>query len=190
MVDIRFCKGCGHPPHRPGECRAFNRAEERCPCPRDSYERSEDVSEIVQLNESNLDNEVALSNVPVLVDFWAPWCPACVQLNPTIERLARRLGGQAKVCKLNADHARRLVAAYRISALPTVILFVPGRTQQGTTEATRVVGGRSEGHFLELLTRHAGVVTEPVDVEPDWACAASELPADKGDDGPDITTIP
>jgi thioredoxin 1 len=70
------------------------------------------------------------STVPVLVDFWAPWCGPCRMLAPIIEQVADEFAGKAKVCKLNTDQARDTAVEFGISAIPTVILFKDGQVQK------------------------------------------------------------
>lgn len=81
----------------------------------------------IQLNADNFDAEVINSAVPVLVDFWAPWCGPCRVMNPVVETLANELDGKAKVAKLNIDDNVRLASRYGISAVPTFVIFHEGR---------------------------------------------------------------
>lgn len=72
--------------------------------------------------------ELALSSkVPVAVDFWAPWCPHCVQLGPILEELAESMEGEVKFVKVNVDDEPALAERYGISSIPTVKLFCSGR---------------------------------------------------------------
>jgi thioredoxin 1 len=98
---------------------------------------------IVTLTTENWQKEVVDSRVPVLVDFWAPWCPPCRQLSPTIDKLAGQYAGKIKVGKLNIDDAPEIAARYGINSIPRVFIFKggaqPRRTLTGlTSEATLV----------------------------------------------------
>ena len=84
----------------------------------------------IQLNDANFAQEVEKSDMPVLVDFWAPWCGPCRMLAPVIEELAREYEGKVKVCKLNTDEAQDTAGKYRISAIPTVLIFNKGELVQ------------------------------------------------------------
>ena len=75
------------------------------------------------LHEFNWKKEVIQSTEPVLVDFWASWCPPCRAMNPTIETLARDF----KVCKVNVDTNQELAARYGISSIPALLIFKDGK---------------------------------------------------------------
>lgn len=85
---------------------------------------------IIELSDASFDEMVHSSTVPVLVDFWAPWCGPCKMLVPIIEQVADEFADKAKVCKLNTDEARDTAVEFGISAIPTVILFKDGQVQK------------------------------------------------------------
>lgn len=74
----------------------------------------------------DFEREVLSSDVPVLVDFWAPWCGPCMMLAPTTEEIAEEYAGKVKVVKVNTDELPMLAMQYGIRGIPTVILFVNG----------------------------------------------------------------
>ena len=84
----------------------------------------------IELNDEQFDDIVHNSEVPVLVDFWAPWCGPCKMMTPIINELADEFAGKAKVCKLNTDDARDSAMEFNISAIPTVILFNNGQIEK------------------------------------------------------------
>ena len=82
---------------------------------------------VVSLTESNFDTEVANSSVPVLVDFWAPWCGPCIQLSPVIDEIANERAGKAKVAKVNVDECPALAGKFRINGIPALLFFKGGQ---------------------------------------------------------------
>jgi len=85
---------------------------------------------IIELTDADFDNVVHKSEVPVLVDFWAPWCGPCKMMTPIIEELAEELSEKAKVCKINTDDARDSAIEFGIQSIPTIILFKDGQVQK------------------------------------------------------------
>ena len=81
----------------------------------------------ISLNSNNFRQEVLESNIPVLVDFWAAWCGPCRMLAPSVEEISRKYEGRVKVCKLNVDDNMELAQQYRITGIPTLILFKDGK---------------------------------------------------------------
>jgi thioredoxin 1 len=81
----------------------------------------------IEVNDQNFTEQVIKADEPVLVDFWAPWCPPCRGLLPTIESLAEQFQGRARVVKVNVDENAASSAKYGIKALPTLVLFNEGR---------------------------------------------------------------
>ncbi len=85
---------------------------------------------VVELSDADFDQTVRNSQVPVLVDFWAPWCGPCRMLAPIIEQVANEYAGKAKICKMNTDESRDTALEFGISAIPTLILFKDGKVQK------------------------------------------------------------
>jgi thioredoxin 1 len=81
---------------------------------------------VLTLGDSNFETEVLKSDVPVLVDFWAPWCAPCRAIAPSVESLANEYAGQAKVGKLNVDEAQAVAQRYNVMSIPTILLFKGG----------------------------------------------------------------
>lgn len=85
------------------------------------------AGKVLSVNESNFEQEVLNSDLPVLVDFWAPWCGPCRLIAPIVEEIAVELEGKAKVVKVNTDENPNLAMKYGIRAIPTIMVFKNGR---------------------------------------------------------------
>ncbi|MDQ7032049.1 MAG: thioredoxin [Desulfonauticus sp.] len=88
-----------------------------------------------QVSDSNFETEVLKSEIPVLVDFWAPWCGPCRAIAPVIDELANEYAGQVKIVKMNVDENTVIPGKYGIRAIPTLILFKDGQVIEQVTGA-------------------------------------------------------
>jgi thioredoxin len=82
---------------------------------------------LVEGTDQNFDQEVLKSDVPVLVDFWAPWCGPCRMIAPIVEQIARDYQGKLKVVKLNTDENEQVAIKYGIRSIPTLGIFKNGQ---------------------------------------------------------------
>jgi thioredoxin 1 len=82
---------------------------------------------LMELSDTNFEQEVMKSDLPVLVDFWAEWCAPCRMVSPVMEEIAADFEGRIKVAKLNVDDNNELAAKYDIMSIPTVMLFKEGQ---------------------------------------------------------------
>ena len=89
------------------------------------------------VEDGTFESEVAGSELPVVLDFWAEWCPPCRALAPTFEELAKQYAGRVRFLKLNVDENPQVSQRYGIKGIPTLVFFDGGR------EVERVVGGSS-----------------------------------------------
>ena len=105
------------------------------------------MSKVNQINQSQFAHEVLHSDIPVVVDFYATWCPPCKMLSPILDSLAEKFAGRIKFVKVNSDEEPGLAGKYQIHALPTIMLFDNGEV------AGRVEGLPQEAAFREGLNQ-------------------------------------
>jgi thioredoxin len=103
----------------------------------------------VTLTDATFDSHLAGSPIPVLVDFWAPWCGPCRMLAPTLDQLATELAGKVQIAKLNIDENPAAASRYRVASIPTLIVFHNGR------EVDRIVGLQPKQAIAQRLARLA-----------------------------------
>lgn len=100
---------------------------------------------VSELTDAQFDELVLKSDLPVLVDFWAPWCGPCRMMTPVMEELAVELDGKAKVYKLNVDEQQATARAYEVQSIPTMIIF------KGGEAAKQLVGARPKADLKKEL---------------------------------------
>jgi len=105
---------------------------------------------IVEINDGNFRDEVIKSNLPVLLDFWAPWCGPCKMITPVIEEIANEYQGELKVGKLNVDDNPATATNFRVMNIPTLILFNKGE------EIERIAGVVSKREITKKIARAFG----------------------------------
>lgn len=103
------------------------------------------MSDLKAVDETTFDELVLRSDKPVLVDFWAEWCPPCHQIAPVLAQIGAERNDQLTVLKLNADENPSVAANYRVMALPTLMLFHHGEV------IWAVVGARPKARLLKEL---------------------------------------
>ena len=103
---------------------------------------------VIEFTDANFQSEVISSDVPVLVDFWAPWCGPCRMLAPTIEALATEYAGRARVGKMDTDNNPKIASEFGISSIPTVMLF------KGGTMVSKWVGVQSKEKMAAVVNQH------------------------------------
>src|SRR5580693_4760288 len=81
----------------------------------------------LNFSDNSWDQDVLKSDVPVLVDFWAPWCGPCKAMGPTVDALATEYAGKIKVGKMNTDEHQQVPMRYQIRGIPTLLLFKGGK---------------------------------------------------------------
>lgn len=99
----------------------------------------------LKITRENFENEVMKSNIPVLIDFWAPWCGPCQMMGPIIEQLAEEYVGKAKVGKVNVDEEGELSQAFGVMSIPTIVLVKDGKVVK------QAVGARPKPEVEAML---------------------------------------
>ena len=102
---------------------------------------------LLTLTDKNFSKEVLEVEIPVLVDFWASWCPPCKMMDPMLNKLAQELSGKAKIVKINVDQNPYSSSDYLITGVPTFIFFYKGK------EVTRCVGAQSKKQLLDMIAQ-------------------------------------
>jgi thioredoxin 1 len=103
---------------------------------------------IINITEYNFNSEVLESAVPVLVDFFAVWCGPCQVVAPILEKLVSRFQGKAKVARLNVDEQGSIAAKYKITSIPTLMLFAKGEVKD------QMIGAASENAIAEMIEKN------------------------------------
>ena len=101
--------------------------------------------DVVTLTKDNFEQEVLAAKVPVLIDFWATWCGPCQLQSPVVDEIAKEMGDQVKVCKVNVDEQLALAQRFGVSSIPLLILFKNGRP------VAKALGYRPKAEIQELL---------------------------------------
>lgn len=106
------------------------------------------MANVLTVNEQNFDQEVINCQLPVVVDFWAPWCGPCIMMAPVVEKVAEAYAGKVKFAKLNTDENFKLAGHYQITGIPSLLLFKSGQV------VDRLIGYVPEKNLTSFLNKN------------------------------------
>lgn len=99
------------------------------------------MSEVLHINDADFESVVVNSDIPVLLDFWAPWCGPCKMIAPVLDELAPEFAGKVKIVKMNVDDNQATPAQFGVRSIPTLLLIKNGQgvaTQVGALAKTQL----------------------------------------------------
>ena len=103
------------------------------------------MADVLEVTDETFEAEVKQADLPVLVDFWAPWCGPCRMVAPTVEALATKYEGQVKFVKVNVDDSPQTATEFKIRSIPTLAILKAGKVEE------QVVGVQTEDQLSEVL---------------------------------------
>jgi thioredoxin 1 len=106
------------------------------------------MSAAAEVSSQDFDQEVIKSTIPVLVDFWAPWCGPCKAIAPSVDALAEELAGKLKVVKVNTDEASDVAGKYGVMSIPTLLVIKGGEVVE------TLVGNQSKQAIASKVQPH------------------------------------
>lgn len=106
------------------------------------------MSKAIEVSDALFDQEVKRSTIPVLVDFWAPWCGPCRMQSPVIDDLAKEYEGKVRFVKINTDNNKQKAGEYNVSGIPALMLFVDGTLKE------RFSGFQQKSNLKSVLLKY------------------------------------
>ena len=103
------------------------------------------MSAVQAIGQETFEQEVLSSTLPVLIDFWAPWCGPCRMLSPVISEIAEEYGDKVKVCKVNVDDEGELAASFNVMSIPTLVVVKDGKVTNSS------IGVRPKAQIVEMM---------------------------------------
>lgn len=106
------------------------------------------MGQVLSVDQENFQTEVAGASIPVLADFWAPWCGPCRMVAPVMEELSGDLQGKLKIVKINVDENSALASQYNVMSIPSIMLFKNGQVVE------QIVGFMPKASILAKIQKH------------------------------------
>ena len=106
------------------------------------------MSEVLHINDADFETTVVQSDIPVLVDFWAPWCGPCQMIAPILDEIAPEFAGKVKIVKINVDDNQLVAGQFGVRSIPTLLLF-----KNGQLVATQV-GALPKNQLAAFINQH------------------------------------
>lgn len=106
------------------------------------------MSEVLHINDADFETAVVQSDIPVLVDFWAPWCGPCKMIAPILDEIAPEFAGKVKIVKINVDDNQLVAGQFGVRSIPTLLLF-----KNGQLVATQV-GALPKNQLAAFINQH------------------------------------
>ena len=103
------------------------------------------MSEPISVSDNNFDQTVLQAKLPVLVDFWAPWCRPCLMISPILDELANEYSGKVSIARLDVDQNPKTASKYNIMSIPTLLIFKQGQP------ISHIVGFRPKAELKQSL---------------------------------------
>jgi len=113
------------------------------------------MSEPIHVDDAAFEQTVLKSTVPVVVDFWAPWCAPCKQVAPSLEKIARDYDGKLIVAKVNTDENPDWASRFQVSGIPTMLFVANGKIVH------QQVGAVPYGYLIQIVNKFLEVVSAP-----------------------------
>jgi thioredoxin 1 len=111
------------------------------------FKEEQAVGDVQQVSDASFDSDVLKSDLPVLIDFWAPWCGPCKAIAPVVEELAKEYAGRLKVVKMNVDDNPQTPTRYGVRGIPNLIVFKGGRV------AEQIIGAVPRAQLVKAIDR-------------------------------------
>ena len=105
------------------------------------------MADVQQVSDESFDREVLKAELPVLIDFWAPWCGPCKAIAPVVEELAKEYAGKLKVVKMNVDDNPQTPSKYGVRGIPNLILFKGGEVRD------QIIGAVPKAQLVKAVTQ-------------------------------------
>ena len=105
------------------------------------------MADVQQVSDESFDREVLKADLPVLIDFWAPWCGPCKAIAPVVEELAKEYAGKLKVVKMNVDDNPQTPSKYGVRGIPNLILFKGGEVRD------QIIGAVPKAQLVKAVTQ-------------------------------------